>query len=42
MRAQIAVVGLGFIGLPLALALCERGERVVGVDVDERKVRELR
>ena len=42
MRTQIAVIGLGYIGLPLSLALCERGETVIGVDVDERKVNELR
>lgn len=34
----IAVVGLGYIGLPLALSFCEKGFRVMGVDVDERKV----
>ncbi|WP_062309437.1 nucleotide sugar dehydrogenase [Alicyclobacillus sendaiensis] len=42
MRTHIAVVGLGYIGLPLSLAFCERGETVIGVDVDERKVDELR
>ncbi len=30
----IAVVGLGYIGLPLALALAAEGHRVIGVDTD--------
>jgi UDP-N-acetyl-D-mannosaminuronic acid dehydrogenase len=32
----IAVVGLGYIGLPLALSLAEAGYRVVGVDTSPR------
>ncbi|WP_158883758.1 nucleotide sugar dehydrogenase [Amycolatopsis anabasis] len=31
---QVAVVGLGYVGLPLALTLADRGVPVVGVDVD--------
>jgi len=34
----IGVVGLGYVGLPLAVAFAEAGERVVAVDIDERKV----
>ena len=34
----VGVVGLGYVGLPLAVALAEAGLRVVGVDVDQRKV----
>ncbi|SFU83149.1 nucleotide sugar dehydrogenase [Alicyclobacillus macrosporangiidus] len=41
MDGTIGVVGLGYIGLPLALCLCEKGYRVVGVDIDEDKVNEL-
>ena len=35
---SIGVIGLGYVGLPLAVAFAEAGESVVGVDVDERKV----
>jgi UDP-N-acetyl-D-glucosamine dehydrogenase len=35
--AHVAVIGLGYVGLPLATALAEAGYRVTGVDVDERK-----
>ncbi len=36
--AVVAVVGLGYVGLPLAVAFAEQGFPVVGVDVDPRKV----
>ena len=35
---SIGVVGLGYVGLPLAVAFAEAGEQVVAVDVDEGKV----
>lgn len=34
----LGVSGLGCVGLPLAVAFAESGERVVAVDVDEGKV----
>ena len=37
--AKVCVVGLGYIGLPTACLLAAAGHSVVGVDVDERKVR---
>jgi len=39
--AQIGVVGLGYVGLPLAVAFAEAGFRVIGVDVDSAKVNML-
>ncbi|HRQ79469.1 MAG TPA: NAD(P)-binding domain-containing protein, partial [Gemmatimonadaceae bacterium] len=36
--AVSAVIGLGYVGLPLAMELCEAGFRVVGYDVSERVV----
>jgi UDP-N-acetyl-D-glucosamine dehydrogenase len=38
---RIAVIGLGYVGLPLALALREAGLDVVGVDASPRRVAEL-
>jgi UDP-N-acetyl-D-glucosamine dehydrogenase len=35
---SIGVIGLGYVGLPLAVAFAEAGEEVVGVDLDPRKV----
>jgi len=36
--ARPAVIGLGYVGLPLAMELCEAGFRVIGYDVSERVV----
>jgi UDP-N-acetyl-D-glucosamine dehydrogenase len=38
----VGVVGLGYVGLPLALAFAAAGFDVVGVDVDEQRVAQLR
>jgi UDP-N-acetyl-D-glucosamine dehydrogenase len=39
--AAVAVIGLGYVGLPLAVAFAERGFPVVGIDVDGRKTAAL-
>ncbi len=36
--AHVAIIGLGYVGLPLAVVFAEAGYRVTGIDVDERKV----
>src|SRR5687768_7849233 len=38
---RIVVIGLGYVGLPLAVALARKFE-VVGLDIDVRRIRELR
>jgi UDP-N-acetyl-D-glucosamine dehydrogenase len=40
--SRIAVIGQGYVGLPLALALAEAGREVVGVDASAARVEELR
>lgn len=37
-NARVAVVGLGYVGLPLAVSFAEAGFEVMGVDVDARRV----
>jgi len=39
--AVIAVVGLGYVGLPLVVVFGNAGYRVIGIDVDQRKVDSL-
>ena len=34
----IAIIGLGYVGLPLALAFVAAGTSVIGIDTDEEKV----
>jgi UDP-N-acetyl-D-glucosamine dehydrogenase len=36
--AQVAILGLGYVGLPLATVLAEAGYQVTGVDPDQSKV----
>jgi UDP-N-acetyl-D-glucosamine dehydrogenase len=36
--AKVGVVGLGYVGLPLAVELARAGFHTTGIDVDERKV----
>ncbi len=35
---KVSVVGLGYVGIPTAIAIANRGIRVVGVDIDKRIV----
>ncbi|MFD0315788.1 nucleotide sugar dehydrogenase [Streptomyces flavalbus] len=39
---SVAVVGLGYVGLPTALALCGAGATVTGLDTSERRLRDIR
>ena len=40
--ARVAVLGLGYAGLPLAFAFAEAGFPTVGLDIDEQKIIKLR
>lgn len=37
-QARIAVIGLGYVGLPLAVSFAQAGYGVTGIDLDQRKV----
>lgn len=41
MLKKIAVIGLGYVGLPLSLRFSESGYTVLGFDIDENKVSDL-
>ena len=41
-RARVGVIGLGYVGLPLAVEFCKSGFAAVGFDVDERKIGAIR
>jgi UDP-N-acetyl-D-glucosamine dehydrogenase len=38
-EAVIAVIGIGYVGLPLVVEFAKEGYRVIGVDINEEKVR---
>src|SRR5437763_13144977 len=40
--ARVAVVGLGYVGLPLAESFAQAGYPVVGFDIDAEKVKKLK
>ncbi|HVO77448.1 MAG TPA: NAD(P)-binding domain-containing protein, partial [Methanomassiliicoccales archaeon] len=39
--SRLAVVGLGYVGLPLACALADKGNAVIGVDIDAKRVKKI-
>ena len=39
--AHVVIVGQGYVGLPLAVAAAKSGRRVVGVDLDKKRVDQL-
>src|SRR3954470_18487444 len=39
---HIGIMGLGYVGLPLAVAFAEEGHSVIGLDTDARKIEALR
>ena len=41
-NATVAVVGLGYVGLPLVRALIDAGFKVIGLDIDEGKIEALK
>jgi UDP-N-acetyl-D-glucosamine dehydrogenase len=40
-RARAGVVGLGYVGLPLAVELAKAGFHTTGVDLDDRKIQAI-
>ena len=40
-KATISIVGLGYVGLPLALTFIKAGYKVVGIDNDENKINSI-
>jgi nucleotide sugar dehydrogenase len=41
MTSRVAIIGQGYVGLPVAMRAVEAGFDVVGFDVDERKIKRL-
>lgn len=39
--ARVAIIGLGYVGLPLAYSFAEAGFSVVGIDLDKEKIRSI-
>jgi UDP-N-acetyl-D-glucosamine dehydrogenase len=41
MKFDVAVIGLGYVGLPLGLQFAKSGCRVLGLDIDTAKIKEI-
>ncbi len=41
-KAKIGVIGLGYVGLPLACAICAAGFQAIGFDIDQPKIQMLK
>jgi UDP-N-acetyl-D-glucosamine dehydrogenase len=41
-KAKVAVIGLGYVGLPLALAFAKKGFKVLGIDLDQARIEQIR
>jgi UDP-N-acetyl-D-glucosamine dehydrogenase len=41
-KALVGIIGMGYVGLPLVLRFCEEGFRVLGFDIDSKKVAALK
>lgn len=39
--ACLSVIGLGYVGLPLAVEMAKKGYQVLGIDIDKRKISRL-
>jgi UDP-N-acetyl-D-glucosamine dehydrogenase len=40
-KARLGIVGLGYVGIPLALTACKVGFPVIGFDIDTRRVEQI-
>ncbi len=40
-KAVVGIIGLGYVGLPLAIAIGEAGFKVIGIDIDKEKVNKI-
>jgi UDP-N-acetyl-D-glucosamine dehydrogenase len=41
-KAIVGIIGMGYVGLPMVLRFCEEGFRILGFDIDSKKVASLR
>ena len=40
-EVKIGIIGMGYVGLPLAIAYAEKGFKVLGIDIDKSKVEKI-
>lgn len=40
-KAKVGVIGLGYVGLPLAVEIANKGFEIIGVDIDKKRTKEV-
>ncbi len=40
-KARVAVIGLGYVGLPLAMTFARKGFKVIGIDISEKRIKKI-
>lgn len=40
-QARVGIIGMGYVGLPIAMGMVQKGYEVIGMDTDEKKVEQL-
>ena len=40
-KAVVGIIGLGYVGLPLALECCKKGFKTIGFDIDKNKIEKI-
>lgn len=41
-KANVAVIGLGYVGLPLAISFAQKGFKIFGIDTNEKRIERLK
>ena len=41
-KSKVGIIGLGYVGLPLAMRFCDEGFKTIGFDVDLNKINQLK
>ena len=41
-KLNVGIIGLGYVGLQLALRFCDSGFKVIGIDIDSEKIKFLK
>ena len=41
LKFELSIIGLGYVGLPLSLQFAKSGCRVLGLDIDPAKIKEI-
>ena len=40
-KAKVGVIGLGYVGLPLAITFAKKRFDVIGIDINEKRIKEI-